>query len=247
MRLSEILGLIRNEVPFDEENYESLKSLLEEYPYFQAAHLLYLLNLFQIRDTRFNSELKKTAIYLSDRKQLFFLIENKFFSPEMIRKIEREQDFSEPSAFEMIDVFLKEEAPRKQEKPLTTGGKLDKIAYVSTDYVSVLLSEDSKEKQDPIIPMQHQDKIDEFISKNEESPVKINLIQNPEDEIPSETNEEDMKTSEFFSETLAKIYIKQHKYDKALEIIRKLSLVYPEKNRYFADQIRFLEKLIINT
>ena len=46
--------------------------------------------------------------------------------------------------------------------------------------------------------------------------------------------------------TLAKIYIKQHRYDKALEIIKKLSLNYPKKNAYFADQIRFLEKLIIN-
>ncbi|TWV14291.1 tetratricopeptide repeat protein [Bacteroidaceae bacterium HV4-6-C5C] len=49
-----------------------------------------------------------------------------------------------------------------------------------------------------------------------------------------------------FTETLAKIYIKQHKYEKALEIIKKLSLNYPKKNAYFADQIRFLEKLIIN-
>lgn len=50
----------------------------------------------------------------------------------------------------------------------------------------------------------------------------------------------------FFSESLAKIYIKQRRYAKALEIIRKLSLNNPEKNVYFADQIRFLEKLIIN-
>lgn len=49
-----------------------------------------------------------------------------------------------------------------------------------------------------------------------------------------------------FTETLAKIYIKQHKYEKALEIIKKLSLNYPKKNAYFAEQIRFLEKLIIN-
>jgi len=31
-----------------------------------------------------------------------------------------------------------------------------------------------------------------------------------------------------------------------VKIIRQLSLKYPKKNRYFADQIRFLEKLIIN-
>ena len=63
------------------------------------------------------------------------------------------------------------------------------------------------------------------------------------EEIQEETNLEDSS----LSETLAKIYIKQHKYDKALEIIKKLNLNYPKKNAYFADQIRFLEKLIINT
>ena len=49
------------------------------------------------------------------------------------------------------------------------------------------------------------------------------------------------------TETLARIYIKQKRYDKALQIIKNLNLKYPEKNVYFADQIRFLEKLIINT
>ena len=41
-------------------------------------------------------------------------------------------------------------------------------------------------------------------------------------------------------------YVKQKRYDRALQIIKSLSLNYPEKNIYFADQIRFLEKLIIN-
>ncbi len=48
------------------------------------------------------------------------------------------------------------------------------------------------------------------------------------------------------SESLAKIYIKQHRYSKAFEIISNLSLKYPEKSIYFADQLRFLQKLIIN-
>jgi len=48
------------------------------------------------------------------------------------------------------------------------------------------------------------------------------------------------------SESLAKIYIKQHRYSKAYEIISNLSLNYPEKSIYFADQLRFLRKIIIN-
>ena len=48
----------------------------------------------------------------------------------------------------------------------------------------------------------------------------------------------------YFTETLARIYLKQHRYDKALEIIRSLYLNFPNKSIYFADQIRYLEKLI---
>lgn len=48
------------------------------------------------------------------------------------------------------------------------------------------------------------------------------------------------------SESLAKFFIKQHRYAKAYEIITNLSLKFPEKSRYFADQLRFLQKLIIN-
>jgi len=48
------------------------------------------------------------------------------------------------------------------------------------------------------------------------------------------------------SESLAKIFIKQGRYERAYEIITNLSLNYPEKSIYFADQLRFLDKLMIN-
>lgn len=40
--------------------------------------------------------------------------------------------------------------------------------------------------------------------------------------------------------------IKNRNYGKALEIIQAISLNNPGKSAYFADQIRFLKKLIIN-
>lgn len=70
-----------------------------------------------------------------------------------------------------------------------------------------------------------------------------------EDELPPlglDESDENVPSEAYFTETLARIYIKQGKYGKAIEIIRRLNLNYPKKSRYFADQIRFLEKLLIN-
>ena len=77
------------------------------------------------------------------------------------------------------------------------------------------------------------------IKKDESTPTVTPII--TEDDTLTKSGDE-----AFLTESLAKIYIKQKRYSKALEIIKKLSLKYPEKNIYFADQIRFLEKLIIN-
>ena len=63
---------------------------------------------------------------------------------------------------------------------------------------------------------------------------------------PTAPQVDEPAAEELLSETLSKIYIQQQHYDKALRIIRSLSLNYPEKNRFFADQIRFLERLIAN-
>ena len=44
----------------------------------------------------------------------------------------------------------------------------------------------------------------------------------------------------------AKILIKNGNYGKALEIIKEINLKNPEKSIYFADQIRFIKKLMLN-
>lgn len=53
-------------------------------------------------------------------------------------------------------------------------------------------------------------------------------------------------TDSLLSESLAKIYIKTRRYEQAYEILNGLSLRFPEKSSYFADQLRFLRKLILN-
>jgi len=52
------------------------------------------------------------------------------------------------------------------------------------------------------------------------------------------------ENSEIATETLAFLLVKQEKYKKAIKMYEKLSLIFPEKSSYFAEQIKKTKKLI---
>ncbi len=66
----------------------------------------------------------------------------------------------------------------------------------------------------------------------------------PEPKPASEVHKPAPADDSMLSQSLAQIYIKKGKYSKAHEIISHLNLNFPEKSIYFADQLRFLEKLM---
>ena len=63
---------------------------------------------------------------------------------------------------------------------------------------------------------------------------------NPSSEsiVPSSKPNEHLMT-----ETLAKVYLQQNNYKKAIQAYKILILKNPEKSGFFADQIRAIEKL----
>lgn len=249
MKSEEIIKLINNPELFDNNSEKQLENLLMEYPYFQTARLLYLMNLHEGKDSKFNAELKRTACYAVDRKKMYFLVNANQFTPIKINRLGKlDKTVQLDSSFDLIDFFLNEKNAKNKNVNTSLETVTPQSVDLATDYISYFISDSNKKNNDQeVVPMLHQDTIDEFLRRDAEEPVRIQLKDEVEgvDEL-SVPNLEEIDENEFFSETLAKIYIKQKKYVKALEIIRKLHLLYPEKNIYFADQIRFLEKLIIN-
>ena len=81
------------------------------------------------------------------------------------------------------------------------------------------------------------DLIDKFI-KN--SP-KINI--DKEYKSKEEINPKSKVNENLITETLAKIYVNQEKYNKAIRAYKILSLKYPKKSSFFADQIEKIKNL----
>lgn len=242
----ELTELIEHPERLDRETLFELRSMVALYPYFQTARLLLLQNLYLLHDPTFDEELRRAAIYITDRSVLFQMVEAAHYKLKTAKKEEKkETKETDNRTIDLIDNFLstlpkdepKEEKVKRHPTP----------ADATVDYVAYLIECESYADETEEVPqLKGQDLIDSFI---ENDTGKIVLSETPvfTPDI-KENNDNDQKDGEegYFTETLARIYIKQGRYSKALEIIQRLSLAYPKKNVYFADQIRFLEKLIIN-
>ena len=243
--------LIKHPERLDRNTLYELRSMLALHPYFQTVRLLMLQNLYLLHDSSFNDELRQAAIYITDRKVLFQMIEAGHYQltaeKEGNQTMPQSQE-KESRTISLIDDFL-ESIPKEPESEEKEKKRKPTPADAAVDYVAYLIeseSEEEREQANDTPQLIGQSLIDSFIENDHG---KIVLNENPtlKPDIPDSTSADEKKTEEgYFTETLARIYIKQGRYSKALEIISRLSLQYPKKNAYFADQIRFLEKLIIN-
>ncbi|MDT0646730.1 hypothetical protein RM545_08510 [Zunongwangia sp. F260] len=295
MDINEFTYLLQHPGNVTKEHSGELEEILTKYPYFQAARALRLKGLKENRSFSYNSALKKTAAYTTDRSVLFDYITSPEFNQNQIAEQIKEQEkrLKEITVFEAEEVHgkrsmaiddaikmkqsesdrvmdpalferpEKEETPEKrqistntspEEEELKIGEPLDLNASESHSFAEWLRltsakpvereTSSSKEKienqdqEESDKPLSKKfDLIDEFISKSPKikpgkSTGKTNLAER------SSVTPEALMT-----ETLAKVYLEQKNYKKAIQAYKILILKNPEKSGFFADQIRAIEKL----
>ena len=242
-------ALIKNPQNLDRDSLYELRSLLALYPYYQTARLLMLQNLYLLHDPMFDEELRAASVYITNRKVLFQMVEPAHYQLRNTNtSIATAPKNDSNRTLTLIDSFLKT-IPQETEEEHNSQKRKPTPADATVDYVAYLLECDNEEQQEeektPLL--KGQQLIDNFI-QNDTGKIVLNdnVVYQPQIAEENEKDSENDIEESYFTETLARIYIKQGRYSKALEIIQRLSLNYPKKNAYFADQIRFLEKLIIN-
>ena len=245
----EITELIKHPERMDRDTLYELRSILALHPYFQTVRLLMLQNLYLLHDPSFDEELRRAAIYVTDRKSIFQMIEAAHYQlrqqlSSSTSTTSQTSSTSPTRTIDLIDNFLdsipQEESDKKvQRKPTPVDASVDYVAYL-------LSSEETEQHTSNAPDMKGQELIDNFLEQEQGRILLNELPQYTQETVNNENADEEVE-EKYFTETLARIYIKQGHYEKALGIIERLSERYPKKNAYFADQMRFLVKLIINS
>ena len=105
----EITELINHPERMDRDTLYELRSMLALHPYFQTARLLMLQNLYLLHDAAFDEELRRAAIYITDRKTIFQMVEAAHYQLRQQLTANRQEvkaDNQSSRTIDLIDTFL---------------------------------------------------------------------------------------------------------------------------------------------
>jgi hypothetical protein len=253
LNTTDLTYLLNKPYALNEKQTIALETVLHEFPYFQAARVLHLKGLLNQESFRYNYELKKTAANTVDRTILFeFITSNEFTTIQnnlIDEEIENINNISvvESEVIEEIKSvdseleIIHENDSLEIGKPLAFENtekhsfqewlQLTKITPIEREEPSEI--EEFKEEKQKKLEI-----IDRFIELNPKiSPVKENA------KTPSNININNDEPTHLMTETLAKVYLEQKKFNKAIQAYEILILKYPEKSSFFADRIKKIKDL----
>jgi len=206
MNHNDFITLVKHPDKVLQADLQDLKELVDRYPSFVQARLLYTKALQVSQSIHFGANLKLASLYSSNKRWLYYYIHpDRKLSAEPYRR--ESAGISHGDYFDMMENLEREGGDTKQSlKNLAERLKSARALVTGT---------------------------------SENKPVEENGNNSKNKQVaPTESENQ---------ETLAKKMIKDKKYPEAIEILRKLNLNNPKKSVYFADQIRFLEKVIENS
>ena len=255
MTKSEFISLLEEPGLIDETHLASLSQIVDTHPYFHAARMLQLKAFHTIGHLDYEKALTKTALSVPDRTMLYKIIMRPKLREQLAEatgvdtdtpalnvemKVDAlESDFLEElitatPVYDISKVFdpVEETTPEIEEEPLA-------IESSEMSFYDWLDADDEPNIQKVEHAKSPEDIIDAFIKAQPRIKARAS-----DSYVPSDLSRLSLvDDSDFVTETLARIYIKQKNYDKAIEIYEKLSLTNPEKKGYFATQIHYLKDL----
>jgi hypothetical protein len=266
LNISKITYLLNNPDAVDENQTMALETILNQYPYFQGMRAMYLKGLYNLNSYRYNFELKKTAAHTTDRSILFDFVTSvnfKTVNTELIEKQQKEINEIFVGSFEIlnpkalqnnIEVEEFKASNEKSAEPLSEiEEKLDlnkplhfdsqeKHSFSEwlqlTKFAPIERETEEIEENFPKEKKKKLDIIDKFIETNPKiGPLKETSVNTAIIEKVSQ------EPTHLMTETLARIYLEQKKYKKAIQAYEILILKYPEKSIFFANRIKDIKDL----
>ena len=262
MKHQEFIDYLTHPEILGDTSLSSINKVVDKFPYFQTAQILFAKNLHNQNNINYNEQLKVAAVYAPDRTVLYNLIYNyeevqslKFElqtrkAEDLSLKVKEDLDIvkeetkKEPFISNKLETFNNESSTQniKQEtnnEKQTTNNEQLFSGWLNTGNHNIVnteikLSAEIVNKKD----LSKKDLIDVFIKAEPKIiPAKTEFYSSTAKAKESLKEHEDL-----VSETLAKIYAKQTNFSKAISIYEKLILKYPEKSAYFAIQIKKLKE-----
>lgn len=243
--------LICDKSKLNRSTLEELSQMVEKYPYHQTARLLYVANLFAVRDKSFGEELRKASVLVPDRVALFQMFEGIHYEVERQKESETVENTivteGDDRTVNLIDNFLQSQIPTTEasESGITLPHDVPTIAEVTSDYATFLEMQDIQALETETPTLQGAELIDNFI-KETSGRQRYEMPEiNDEDELGILNNESNETVDDdLYNEKIVNILIKQNRYEQALEILNKICLNNPEKSITFASQMRLLEVIV---
>lgn len=269
----EIAHLFEHPEELNQETLYELRRLVAIYPSYHATRILFLQNLFLLHDPTFDQELRRSALLVPDRRVLFAITQPVQHKTDNA-KPQKEEITSDmenaDTTTRLLDSFLQqapqaqptrrikadprtdymgflmqqdEEETQQNEAPNTDSGTTKATSGTSDG------SANASQRMDLLIDGFIASQSERFVLS--ENPMTPEGILDDPDEEPLEQQDEvppaeNPALGGELTETLAQIYIKQKKYQRAIEVLTKLqSTPSAHRNPFFDDQVRFLQKLAV--